>query len=105
MKESKGITMKKGILFFAFSIIYLLPLFCVYADEDWKTEFDNLCGKTEESMTMKVDELKDLVARCDKLKPIIEGSDHPQKKIFLKRLEMCKKLFSYMVEVKEKEGK
>jgi hypothetical protein len=97
--------MKKRIIFFTFVFIYFLPWFHVCAQENWRTEFDNLCGKTEESMTMKLEELKDLVIRCDKLKPAIEASDNPQKKVFLKRLEMCKNLFSYMVEVREKERK
>lgn len=97
--------MRKGIIFLTFTLICLLILAYAYANEDWRTEFDNLCGKTEESMTMKIDELRDLVSRCDKLKPVIEASNDPQKKIFLKRLEMCRNLFSYMIEAKEKEGK
>jgi hypothetical protein len=64
--------MKKAIIFYTLAIICLIAICYAYAGEDWRDEFDNLCGKTEESMTMNVDELKDLVARCEKLKPIIE---------------------------------
>lgn len=95
----------KSIIFCAVAFIGLLTLAAVYAEEDWRTEFDNLCGKTEESMNMKLEELKDLVARCDKLKPIIEASNNPQKKVFLVRLDKCRNLFIYMIEVREKEKK
>lgn len=94
---------KKELIFGGLVVIYLLSMLYTYADVDWKTEFDNLCGKTEETITMRIEELKDLVARCDKLKPIIESSNHPQKKIFLKRIEKCRNLFIYMLEVKAQE--
>lgn len=94
----------RKVIFSFFAVIYFSLLF-TYADEDWRTEFDYICGKTEESMTMKLEELKDLITRCEKLKPVIENLDHPQKKVFLKRIEMCKNLFGYMLEVREKEKK
>lgn len=92
----------KKYIYIAF-VIFLLSMLYTYADDEWRVEFNNLCGKTEEAMTMKSDELKNLVSRCDKLKPIIETSDHPQKKIFLKRLEKCRDLFIYMLDVKSQE--
>lgn len=95
--------MKKKIIFFVFIVMHV-QFFDAYANEEWRADFDNLCGKTEEAMTFKPEELKDLVARCDKLKPLIEKCDQPQKKIFLKRLEMCRNLYSYVLEMKERKG-
>ena len=34
------------------------------AQEEWKTEFDTVCSKTDIAMTLSAGELKDLVARC-----------------------------------------
>lgn len=95
--------MKKLVIFLSLVVIFLFFALYIHASEDWRPEFDYLCGKTDEAMTMKMEELKDLVVRCDKLKPVIEASNHPQKKVFLKRLEACKNLFSYMIEGKEQE--
>lgn len=87
-------------------IILVFGLFSAAVAEDaWRAEFDVLCGKTDESMTMKDEELQDLVVRCDKLLPLIEQSDHPQKKLFIKRLEKCRNLFMYVREVRSKEKK
>ncbi len=70
------------------------------AEENWKAEFEEVCGKTEDSMSMTKDELKTLVARCDKLKPIIESQEETVRKVYLKRLQMCRDLFAYVYEVK-----
>ncbi len=97
--------MKRYIFLLAllFIQVFLLPL--ANADEDWRVEFDYLCGKTEDTLNMKLEELNELVLRCDKLKIAVEASDNPQKKIFLKRLDMCRNLFIYTIEVKSQEKK
>lgn len=97
--------MRKSILLSAFALIALFAWFHAYAQESWRAEFDDICGRTEQSMTMTLEELKALVVRCDKLKQEIEAMEIPQKSIILKRLEKCRKLFGYMVEVKENEQK
>jgi hypothetical protein len=72
------------------------------AEESWKQEFAEVCGKTEDSMSMTKDELKALMERCDKLKPLIESQDETTRKVYLKRLQMCRDLLSYVYEVKSK---
>ena len=84
--------------------IFILSALFAYADDGWKAEFDYICGMTDQATGMKPAELNDLLSRCEKLKPLIESSDHPQKKIFIKRLEKCRNLFLYMLEVKSKSG-
>lgn len=69
-----------------------------YAEEGWKTEFDDICGKTNEAMTLPKTEIKSLIARCDKLKPRIEALEESARKVYLKRLQMCKDLFVYVLE-------
>jgi hypothetical protein len=72
------------------------------ADEDWRGEFDSICAKTGDSMELSTDELKSLISRCDKLKEVIGTLDESTKKVFSKRLQMCRDLFAFALEAKEK---
>ena len=74
----------------------------VHAQDDWKNEFDDVCSKTQDAMIFSPDELRNLIARCDKLKPLIEKLDETQRKVFLKRLQLCRDLFLFVLESKEK---
>lgn len=74
------------------------------AEDAWKTEMDDICSKTQDSMTMSSEELKSLVERCDRLKPIISGLDETLSKVFGKRLQMCRDLYAFMVETKANEA-
>jgi hypothetical protein len=70
------------------------------AQDDWKKEFEDVCSKTQDSMSFTLDELKVLVERCDALKPRIEKLDETQKKVFLKRLQLCRDLLAFVIESK-----
>lgn len=72
----------------------------VHAQEDWRAEFDDICSKTEDSMQLSTEEIKGLIERCEKLKPRIEKLDESARKVYLKRLEGCKNLFSYIVDTR-----
>lgn len=72
------------------------------AQEDWRTEFDDVCSKTQDAMVIPHDELKNLVDRCDRLKPRIEKIEESHKKVFLKRLHMCRELYFFVLESREK---
>ncbi len=78
------------------------PALTVYAQDDWKKEFETVCAKTQDPGVLSDGELKDLVERCDRLRPLIEQLDETQKKVYLKRLKMCRNLFSFMLETREK---
>jgi hypothetical protein len=71
------------------------------AQDDWKTEFETVCARTQDAAGMGTDELKILVERCDKLKPRIEKLDETQRKVYLKRLKMCRDLYAFVLETKE----
>jgi hypothetical protein len=73
-----------------------------YSQEEWRKEFDEICSKTEDSMAFSVQELKSLVDRCDALKSHVEKLDEPQRKVTLKRLQMCRGLYAFVLEMKEK---
>ncbi|RJQ19893.1 MAG: hypothetical protein C4560_05830 [Nitrospiraceae bacterium] len=72
----------------------------VYAQDAWRNEFDDICSRTQEAMLITEDELRTLVERCDKLNPLIQQLSETQKKIYSKRLQMCKELFTFMLESK-----
>ncbi len=73
----------------------------LHAEEDWKKEFDDVCASTQDAMLLPVDQLKSLVARCDALKPRIEKLADPQRKVMLKRLQMCRELYVYVLQARE----
>ncbi len=75
------------------------------AGDDWKKEFDDVCSKTEYSMSMSPAELRQLVERCDKLNTIIETQDESTRKVFKKRLKLCRDLYDYVLKSKEQEKK
>jgi len=71
-----------------------------YAEDYWKTEFDDLCSRTQDVMAFTPEELKGFIQRCDKLKPMITKLGESESKVYLKRLDLCRNLFSYALEVK-----
>ena len=73
------------------------------AQESWRTEFYNICGKTEDAMTFSQEELTDLIRRCDSLQPQIEKLDESRKKVYLERLRKCRGLYAYVLDAKTKE--
>jgi hypothetical protein len=72
------------------------------AQEDWKTEFAAVCSNTQDAMAFSAAELKDLIARCDRLKPTIEKLEETQRKVYLKRLGLCRDLLVFVLESKKK---
>jgi len=75
------------------------------ADEAWKAEFDQICGQTDNATNMSTEELVKSLERCDRLKPRIEQLEATPRKIYLKRLQMCRNLFAYMIETRKKDQK
>jgi hypothetical protein len=53
-------------------------------------------------MVIPSNELKNLVDRCDRLKPRVEKLDESQRKVYLKRLQLCRDLFFFVLETREK---
>ena len=87
--------------FFAESPLSSLGMQEAYAQE-WKDEFDDICGKTTNAMNLSREELKALIDRCDKLRLTMNQLEETQKKVYLKRLSLCQDLFSYVLQSKEK---
>jgi hypothetical protein len=68
------------------------------AEEGWKAEYEAVCAKTDIAMTLSGEELKGLIARCDGLKRQIEKEEESTRKVYLRRLQMCRELYKYMLD-------
>jgi hypothetical protein len=77
----------------------------VPAQEAWQAEFDDICSRTQNAMTFSLQELADLIQRCDVLIPQIEKLDETRKKVYVGRLRMCRGLYAYVLESKRNEKK
>ncbi len=72
------------------------------AEEEWKKEFEAICSRTDDAMSFSKEELRNLIARCEKLKSVIETLDESTRKVYLKRLKLCRDLFAFVLDAKEK---
>ncbi len=70
----------------------------VFAQNDWKTEFDDICSRTDQAMSLSKEEISALIERCDKVKLSIEQLDESQKKVYLRRLQLCRNLFVFTLD-------
>lgn len=75
------------------------------AEDFWKQELMDICSKTDEAMSFSKDELKILLQRGEKLRPFIEALEETPRKVYLKRLQMCISLYSFVLESKVAEKK
>lgn len=71
------------------------------AGEEWKKDLEELSSTTQDAMTLTPDRLRSLIARCEALKPVIEKLEEHSRKVYLKRLEMAKKMYLFALESKE----
>jgi hypothetical protein len=83
--------------------ILCLAVPAVRGENAWRTEFDETCSKTTDSMMLSVDELATLIQKCDRLQKAIEAEDETVRKVYLKRLQMCRNLFVFVLDEKKKE--
>lgn len=84
-----------------FMSIYILGYVAIVATQEWKDEFDSICSMTDVATSLTKEELKTLIERCDRLKTTIEGlPDETQRKIYQRRLHMCRELFVYVLKTK-----
>jgi hypothetical protein len=74
------------------------------AQQRFLQEFDSVCSRTQDAMLLTTDELKDMVRRCDALVPQLQKLDETRRKVYTRRLDQCRGLFSYVLDTK-KNGK
>ena len=76
-------------------------------EQDWKQEFADVCSKTQNAMLLSIDELEAYIKRCDKLQERLDelnGQEgQTEKKVYTKRLKMCRDLYQFTLEYMKKE--
>jgi hypothetical protein len=83
--------------------IFLLNVTPCHA-KAWKEDFDRLCGYVAEAESLPTDELKKISVECDSLLETLQALDAPEKKVYIFRLEKCKKFFQYILELRDNEA-
>lgn len=73
--------------------------FC--GDPPWRVEFDETCANTSDAMALSMAELQGLIATCERLQKTMENLDESTRKVFLKRVFMCKNLYQYVLDAKK----
>jgi hypothetical protein len=71
------------------------------ADEEWLAEFEAICARTQDAMTLATDELRALVARCDRLRPKVDALDPTRRKVYQRRLQQCRDLYRFVLDSRE----
>ena len=78
------------------------PMARASADEGWAAEFEAVCSKTQDAMALSSDELRALIARCEKLKPAVDALDESRRKVYAKRLQLCRDLYDFVLQTRQK---
>jgi hypothetical protein len=97
--------MKRHLLMIAL-FVSLAPLLAAIAgaghgQEGLEREFAEVCAKTDDAMKLAGDELRSLVNRCDEMKSRAEGLPEPGRKVFLRRLQMCRDLYAFTLQSRQ----
>ena len=67
------------------------------AEDGWLSEFEAVCSRTQDAMTLTDDELRGLIVRCDALRPKIATLDESRRKVYSKRLQLCRDLYDFVL--------
>lgn len=70
------------------------------AEEPWQASFERTCSKSSEAMSLSVEELRALLDECAALETVIGKQEASLRKVYTKRLQLCRNLFAYMLEYK-----
>ena len=93
------------LLILAGCLSLFLALQTAYGAEAWRTDFDAACAQSNDAMAFSMPELKQLIEQCDRLQKIIEAQEETVRKVYLKRLQMCRNLYVFVLDTKKNEQK
>jgi hypothetical protein len=68
------------------------------AEDDWLAEFEAVCSRTQDAMSLATDELRALVERCDRLKSKVDALEPSRRKVYQRRLQLCRDLYRYVLD-------
>ena len=100
-----------SLLFLGYAMGFFAPLPASWAEapqeQDWKQEFAEVCAGTQNAMNFSAAQLQALVKRCDALQERLDelnGQEgKTERKVFAKRLKMCRDLYQFTLEYKQRE--
>jgi len=69
--------------------------------EAWLAEFESTCAKTNDAMELSTQELSLLIESCTRLQKVIETQEESLRKVYSKRLQLCKNLYVYVLDYKK----
>jgi hypothetical protein len=72
-------------------------------DDSWRAELEAVCADSGAATTLSVSELTLLIGKCDALQKAIAAQEESVRKVYLRRLQMCRNLYDYVLEVKKGE--
>jgi hypothetical protein len=98
--DSKG---RLKLIILAGCLGLFIILQSAYGEDAWRTDFNSTCAQSNDAMALSMPELKKLIEHCDLLQKIIEAQDETVRKVYLKRLQLCKNLYIFVLETKIQE--
>ncbi|MFZ4855769.1 MAG: hypothetical protein ACOYL3_05175 [Desulfuromonadaceae bacterium] len=100
MKRKPGILYPLIILITV--LLFAVPPYGICGDPPWRVEFDETCANTSSAMDFSLTELQALITRCEKLQKAMDQLDESTRKVFLKRVLMCKNLYQFVLDAKKR---
>ena len=105
MKILMNTKIRLKFLIVAGCVCMLFTVQTVFGEDTWRTDFDTTCAQSNDAMALSIPELKKLIDQCDRLQKIIESQEETVRKVFLKRLQMCRNLYVFVLEDKTRNQK
>jgi hypothetical protein len=72
-----------------------------FGGDEWRSDFDDVCGKTSVAMELSRSELLSLIVMGERVEKMLEAQDETTRKVFLKRIQKCLNLFRYVADTKK----
>jgi len=98
-------TKRLKLLILTGCLILFATMQAAYGEGAWRTDFDATCAQSNDAMALSMPELQKLIEQCDRLQKIIETEEETVRKVFLKRLQLCRNLYVFVLETKMQEQK
>jgi hypothetical protein len=73
--------------------------------EEWRSEFEDVCGNTSEAAVLPPMELQKLIAKGERVKKTLESERESVRIVYQKRVQKCLDLYRNIAEAMQPEGK
>lgn len=83
----------------------LLTITTIAWPADLKSSFEKVCAQVDASQNLNTKEISSLIEQIDALRPEMEKSEDPAKKLYLQRIKKCRSVYEFVLESKKSEGK